>query len=207
MGTTPMCDDASNTCVACSEHEQCGEAACNFFTGACLPEDAVVHVGPGLVSLDSALASLDLLHEGTIILHEGDYQESIVIDDERVRAFLAANGERPTWDNEGSGEQLNVNNGIVLLDGLELSRRGNGPAMVVGGDTAQVWADRSRIINNESGILAMGNAEVVLRNCFVGEESDDMAGSCIVMLESRPSCRTKLDYRRPRQSRVYWRCR
>jgi hypothetical protein len=51
---------ATNTCVPCVAHDQCGGAACNLYSGACLPADRVFDVGgatPDFMSLSEAVAS------------------------------------------------------------------------------------------------------------------------------------------------------
>ena len=168
-GGTPICDDATNTCGPCTAHEQCGEAACNLFTGACLPEDAVVHVGLGQEFLDlmSAVSSFAVGTEGTIIVHQENYTDSVVVAGGRTLAFLAYAGDYPIWDNVGvSNRQLTVNDAVVLLDNLELSAYlapDDVPLHVSGGD---LWIDRSQIVQNDGGIVVDGGA-LVLRNSFV----------------------------------------
>jgi hypothetical protein len=123
-GETPVCDDASNTCVPCTEHGQCGDAACNLFTGACLPGDAVVHVGVGqdFTTIDAAVDSFDAMTAGTIIVHAGAYNDQAVqVDGGRVLAFLAAEDAAmpPRWTQpSGGAPQLVVTDATVLMDGL-----------------------------------------------------------------------------------------
>lgn len=181
-GETPVCDEATSTCVACTEHGECGEAACNLFTGACLPGDAVVHVGgatPDFATIDAAVSSFDAMTEGTIVVHAGgSYDESITVDGGRVLAFLAAEGSVPQWiesDGMANTPQLTVTDATVLMDGLRLS--GNQSAMVPGVriDGGRAWLDRSRVVGNTGGgIVAENAAELVLRNCFVGGNVPDV---------------------------------
>ena len=175
-GMTPICDDDTNTCVPCNAHDQCGEAACNLFTGACLPADAVVHVGgamPDFATIADAVASFDMMTEGTIIVHQADYNEAVTVDGGRVLALLANAGDTPTLALiAGGAPQLTVGDGTVLLDGLRLSGNADAVGLVVDGGRA--WVDRSRIVdNNGGGVLAQGGAELVLRNSFVGGSVDD----------------------------------
>ncbi|MCX4246741.1 hypothetical protein [Paraliomyxa miuraensis] len=175
-GTTPVCDGAANVCVGCSAHDQCGPAACNFFTGACLPEDAVVEVGSGLefAQLSAALDALGA--EGTIIVHAGNYDESIAIDGERTIAFVAPASELPVWwASVGAAPQLTVGAGAaVLMDHIQLS--GNvslaHPGLLV--QSGRVWLDRTRVVNNPGGgIELVDGAELTLRNGFVGGDDND----------------------------------
>ena len=172
MGMTPVCDDATNTCVPCTAHDQCmGEAGCNLFTGACLPSDAVVHVGPGQMhgTLTEAVASFGPGAEGTIVVHQADYNEAVTVDGGRVLALLANAGDTPIWLLAGGGApQLTVDDGTVLLDGLRLS--GNADDVGLSVDAGRAWVDRSRIVQNSGGgIVAQNAAELTLRNCFVGD--------------------------------------
>jgi hypothetical protein len=177
MGKTPVCDDATNTCIACTTHDQCGEAACNLYTGACLPADAVVHVGgatPDFPTLTLAVASFGPGDEGTILVHEGmpDYNESVTVDGGRVLAFLAAADAAapPGWvRTAGGAPQLAVTMGsTVLIDGLRMSGNADDVALMV--DSGRVWLDRSRIVQNSGGgIVAENGAELTLRNCFAGQ--------------------------------------
>jgi hypothetical protein len=172
-GETPLCDDATNTCVPCNAHDQCGEAACNLYTGACLPADAVVHVGgatPDFPNLTMAVASFAADGaQGTIIVHQANYDEAVTVDGGRVLAFLAADGDTPAWAVIGGGApQLAVTMGsTVLIDGLRMSGNANDVALMV--DSGRAWLDRTRVIGNlGGGIVAQNAAELTLRNCFVG---------------------------------------
>ena len=176
-GTTPLCDDATNTCVPCTEHGQCGEAACNLYTGACLPgdADAIAHVGPGqeFVNLTLAVASIPADAEGTVVVHQANYDEAVTVSGNRMLAFLAADGDAPTWAVIAGGmPQLTVPMGsTVLMDGLRLSGNANDVGLRVDGGRA--WVDQSRIVQNTGGgILAENAAELTLRSSFVGGNED-----------------------------------
>ena len=176
-GTTPLCDDATNTCVPCTEHGQCGEAACNLYTGACLPgdADAIAHVGPGqeFASLTLAVASIPADAEGTLVVHQANYDEAVTVDGNRTVAFLAADGDLPAWALIAGGmPQLTVPAGsTVLVDGLRLSGNANDVGLRVDGGRA--WVDQSRIVQNTGGgIVAENAAELTLRSSFVGGAID-----------------------------------
>ncbi|MEX1366171.1 MAG: hypothetical protein AB1Z98_23805, partial [Nannocystaceae bacterium] len=85
-----VCDQEMNACVPCTEHDQCGEAACNLFDGTCLPADAVARVGPGqeYTTIGAAVDSFAAGEQGTVIVFDGSYNEPITIDGGRVIAFL-----------------------------------------------------------------------------------------------------------------------
>lgn len=162
-----VCSAASRQCVPCTEHAQCGEAACDLAEGRCFPEGAVAHVGPGwdVLSIGDAINAIDLGASGTIILHEDDYYESVVLAGERKVALLAADGESPTWDNSGI-PQLLVFGSTVFIDGLRLAGNTSTVALQVDGGSA--WVDRTQIVQNAIGVDARNNATLVLRNCMVG---------------------------------------
>lgn len=176
---TQICDTASNVCLTmCGSHGECGEAGCNFYEGFCLPADAIVHVGPEddqVSTITAAVETFSAGERGTIVVHESDvYYDSVVIDDARVLAILAAEGNAPVWDNAGIGvPQLSVSNGTVLLDGLQFTGNGHVRALQFDGVLTQVWVDRSRIVGNTGGgILLQDGADVTLRNCFVGSATN-----------------------------------
>lgn len=184
QGVTPVCDEETNECAPCTEHDECGDAACNLFTGACLPADAVVRVGVGqdFSSIGAAIDSFAAGEEGTIIIEQGDYNEAETVDGGRVLAFLANDGEIPAWDTPGASmaPQLTVVDGTVVLEGLELSGNGSStsPGLLVDGGRA--WLDRARVAdNNGGGIVAQNSAELVLRNCFVGDGTNGANGADI----------------------------
>lgn len=179
-GNEPICD-AGGRCVACSTHAQCGEAACNFFTGACLSE-RIVHVGPGreFGDLEAAVGSFNELNglEGTIIVHarDGEYKDTVVVDGGRTLAFLAFEDERPAWNKrQGNTSPLHVSGpgSTVLTDFMKLQGSSPDAPGVHVTNGGRAWMDRTRIVENEGGgVLADAGAEIVLRNCFVGYGRD-----------------------------------
>ena len=184
-GTTPVCEEATNECVGCSAHEQCGEAACNFYTGGCLPGDAVVHVGP-LEEYTELVAAVGAFPEEgaevTIIVHQANYDEEVVVDGGRVVAFLANGGAVPRWlQGSGGSPQLTVTGGAtVVMEGLQLS--GNADDVGLRVDGGRAWVDRGRIVQNAGGGVVVENvagenvADVTLRNCFVGDGTNGEHG-------------------------------
>ncbi|MCX4247133.1 right-handed parallel beta-helix repeat-containing protein [Paraliomyxa miuraensis] len=171
----------SGECVPCTEHEQCGEAACNFYTGACLPGDAVVHVGgamPDFMTINAAVISVPSGAEGTIIVHPGDYNESVTVNGGRTLAFLAAElgpgVDPPRWiRSAGTSPQLTVGDATVLIDGLAITGNLSNAPPGVQINGGQAWVDRSRIVdNNGGGIVAESGATLTLRNSFVGDTTN-----------------------------------
>ncbi|MEX1362178.1 MAG: hypothetical protein AB1Z98_03585, partial [Nannocystaceae bacterium] len=173
-----VCDDETNTCVPCTEHDQCGEAACNLFDGTCLPADAVVRVGVGrdYTTIEAAVSSFGAGEMGTIVVFDGSYNEPITIDGGRVIAFLVNEGDLPEWTRTSGMDapQLVVSDGTVLIDGLQLSGNDSTADAGILVDGGRAWLDRSRVVTNlGGGIVAQNAGELVLRNCFVGGSVDD----------------------------------
>lgn len=168
-----ICDDTTHACVGCTEHVQCGSAACNIFAGTCIT-GSVVTVGTArdFSTLTDAVASLG--PEGTIRVADGIYDESVVVGTGMVVAVLADAGALPVWQNTGiTGPQLRAAAGsTVVMDGIALRHNPAimHPALQV--DGGSVWVDRGTIAQNDGvGLIAVG-AEVVLRNSFIGGAVD-----------------------------------
>jgi len=161
-----VCDDATHTCVPCTEHAQCGEAACDLFTGECLL-DAMVHVGSGLdfTTICEAITSFPEDARGTIVVHDTSYLESCTIDSGRRLALLADPGDQPTWD--AAGTQLTVEPGAaVFIEGLRIAGNSSGVGLrMIGG---QAWLDRVQLVENGTGAELQDGAEAVFRNSTVG---------------------------------------
>ncbi|MCB9716937.1 MAG: hypothetical protein H6712_23975 [Myxococcales bacterium] len=147
-----LCDAETNSCYPCSAHDQCGEAACNLFTGQCLPPDEVVHVGPGFLHdrIDDAVATFNSPgDQGTIIVHgSGVYSDQfVVIGNAQTIAILADDGDLPRWIQSTAVPHLRVVvDATVLVDGMQISGSPGGPGVEV--DGGRLWIDRGRIIQN-----------------------------------------------------------
>ena len=181
-----LCDAETNSCYPCTAHDQCGEAACNLFTGQCLPEDEVVHVGTGFPydRIDDAVESFNSPgDQGTIIVHgSGVYSDQfVVIGNAQTIAILANDGDLPQWDQNTAVPHLRVVvDATVLVDGMQISGSPGGPGVEV--DGGRLWIDRGRIIDNNGGGVVVAGADeqpltpdLVLRNCFVGRSENNIA--------------------------------
>ena len=172
VDSTPICDIPTNSCIGCTAHSQCGEAACNLFTGECLPDTAVFHVGEDRdIELPSEAVELVPLNgRATIIIHGSDaFNDTVALNSGRVVAFIANSGDLPIWSwPAGSAPQISVaSNATVLLDRLQISGNNGDTGLVVNG--GQAWVDRSRLVsNNGGGVQVSGTANVVVRNSFIG---------------------------------------
>lgn len=188
QGATPICDEADNVCVGCTEHAQCGPSACNLFTGACV-EGPVVDVGTQTEDYQSLTGALAVLEDGgTIIVKSrmAPYDETITVDDGRVVAFLAEGSPQPVWQRTAEeAPQLHVLDGsTVLMDGIALRNNISLGQPALQAEGSMVWLDRSTIAQNDGmGLKAESGADVRLRNCFVGGAVDlpalSIAGSSL----------------------------
>lgn len=161
-----VCDQDVNQCVLCADHDQCGYAACDFFTGLCFPEDAVMRVGPSqqFASISEAVDLVEVGEQWTIIIHHGSYDEAVIVDGERNLALLAADDEVADWYSS-DGPQLMVLDGSVIAEGLRMVGNSTYPGLQVQGGAA--WVDRSYVVQNEFGVRTFG-ANLVMRNCMIG---------------------------------------
>jgi hypothetical protein len=189
-----LCDGTTNTCVPCTEHGQCGSGACELDVGRCFPGDFVVHVdgdgGQDYISVTAAVADVRGTH-GVIVVHEQDSglgYPGVTIDAGKTIALLAAAGEAPRIQGTAGNPGVAVQGAgtILYMDGLSLR---SGDALGLRVTEAFAWVDRSHIVdNNGGGIVAETGAELVLRNCFVGQALDvvslDVAESSATVLYS-----------------------
>ncbi|MEM9460922.1 MAG: hypothetical protein AAGF11_42555 [Myxococcota bacterium] len=126
-------------------------------------------VGPGQMESTLTDAVTAVGNEGTIVVYEGFYNETLVVGANANVAFLRNADDLVDWSGSGAS-QLRVTDGaVVLIDGIEL--RGNGSLADAAArvDTASLWVDRGVFAQNDGGSLsAEVNAYLVLRNSFLG---------------------------------------
>jgi hypothetical protein len=182
-GNTPVCDEATNTCARCTDHAQCGEAACNLFTGACV-DGPTVTVGPAgadYTTLGGAVSAVTASGGGTIVVAQGIYDEAITINEGTVVAFLANDGDRPEWQRTSgvAAPQLRVTSGAtVLVDGFDLRLNTAFVQPAVRADNGSLWLDRTIIAQNAGVPLsAESTMNVVVRNGFIAGTVDIAAVS------------------------------
>lgn len=177
-----VCDDATNTCVSCVEHAECSSGACQLGTGRCFPPGDVVHVdgngGQSFPNVTMAVASVGAGEHRVIVVHELDgelpYLGSVLIDQAKTVALLAAAGESPIIQGTGGNPGIRVAGGSAALyvDALEVS---NAAVTGVAIDGGYAWLDRARIVGNDGGgILVTTGGELTVRNCFVGGDISDV---------------------------------
>jgi hypothetical protein len=182
MGTTPICEVETSTCVGCDEHAQCPDSACNLAAGNCLDPGAVLHVdgdNPNCPGADGSEAApycdvgdalLNVAGESLIIVHEQDidpYTEANVISSSI--ALFAADGESPVLVGTGGQPPITVTPlGQLFLRRLTLANTPNGDVgLAING--GQAWVEQAKITNNAGGgIIVDGGGTLVLDNSFVG---------------------------------------
>ena len=185
-GTTPLCDDEANTCVACSFHEECqaiGSPACNIATGACFDPAAVTEVDAG--TDDTLQPAIDAVADGAehaIVLTGGGQNHTVTIDGGKTITIVSDSASvREVRGNSG--------NPTVLVSGVGTTAYLHRVALTLNGDdvgvsvasSATLYADSTRIAQNSGGgiTLASGTGGF-LRNCMVagdGGESSAVSSS------------------------------
>ncbi len=177
VDTTPVCNDAEQTCEGCDEHSDCGEAACNFFNGECL-DDAVIYVGPGpgeQASLAAAFNIAETLDKVTIVARE-DVSAVLDIDNGLRLAILSDGGGDYNWDNGlGVGPQLTVSDGTVIVEGLRIAENSSSIQIGVSHTGGFAWFERSQIVANLGGGVRTAGAEaLMIRNSFIHTGNDNI---------------------------------
>ena len=177
-GTTPLCDDANNTCVGCSFHEECqdlGFPACNIATGACFSNDAVTMVnGATNGALATAVANVADGSERAIVLTGGGGNNAIVVDGGKTIAIVSdGTTERVVQGSTGNPTVTVTGAGsTVYLHRLALTLNGDDVGASVE-SSGTLYADSTRVAQNSGGgiELAAGTSGF-LRNCMVGGAAD-----------------------------------
>jgi hypothetical protein len=182
-GLTPVCDGPSHTCIACTDHDQCPQSACNLDLGNCMDPQAVVHVdgdgGQDFLTLSAALTAHADAPELTLIVHHKDgdapYTESVLITGERYVAILAAPTEEPVVTGTGGNPSLRVEGAATLyLRGVSASGTQNtGRGLEVHGARAVVQ-QCTLVGNTGGGIHLDADASLWLENSFVGGPAADV---------------------------------
>lgn len=197
---TPICDVESQACMRCSTHAQCLRtwgSGCHIESGECLPPEHVWHVdgdavavGDGTVDkpfakLADAMEAIDAAGatRATIVLHGlGDasdtdeaYDDAVTIDDARVLAIVAPQGERPIIDFAGSAGLVSISGSgtVAYLHGLTLRNSMMNVGVRVE-SYAHAHVDRCEIIDNNGGIAITGG-QLLLRNSIVTTELADVS--------------------------------
>jgi hypothetical protein len=157
--------------VGCTYHEQCSETACNISTGACFDDSCIAEVdGDGGADFTDIMGAIG---DGcVVIVHELDgatpYLEALDLSGIDV-ALIAAPGEEPIVQGIGN-PGLRVTGGAnVFVQDLRFTDATVAGVQV---DGASAWFDRTEIVGNDGGGLALTNsASVSLRNSVIGGDA------------------------------------
>lgn len=181
-GMTPVCDDASNACVACNFHEQCqavGSPACNIVTGACFDSQAVTTVSlstPG--SLQAAASNVaDGAEHALVITGSSTIQHTVSIDGGKTIAIVSPDTTTQNIRGAEDGPVITVGEGsAVFLHRLRIEDSVNVGISV--GSAASLFADSVQVLFNAGGgITLAAQTRGQLRNSVVGMNGDLFAGT------------------------------
>lgn len=177
VDTTPLCDAESNTCVACSFHEECqdiGSPACNLATGACFDPQAVTEV-----SLSSANALQNAINtvadgaEHAIVITGGSGLHTVTIDGGKTIAIVSnSSAVRAINGNTAAVLTVTGNNTTAFLHRIRLEDSDDVGIAVTSG--ASIFADSTQVAQNAGGGITLASGtSAQLRNCMVAGEGGD----------------------------------
>jgi len=178
---TPVCEGATNSCVPCVAHDECGDGACNLFTGECLGDTTIwVDSGSGgcsntggteakpLCKLSDAMAKVDEGGDGTAVIRllGGPYNTPVLVPAGRKVAIINPDaGDKYVSIAAVGGSIVEVEAGATaIFDGLAIV--GNDAKGIVS-KNAFLWIDRSRVAGNAGVGLSAGVSSVVARSVTV----------------------------------------
>jgi hypothetical protein len=192
-GTTPLCDDASNTCVACSFHEECqdiGSPACNLATGACFDPSAVTEVSLSSVSaLQDAIDAIADGSEHAIVITGGNGSPQAATVDGGKTVAIVSNNTTVRSINGNTAAVLTVTGSgtTALLHRVRLEGS-NGTGITVT-SSASLFADSTQVAQNAGGGITLASGtSAQLRNTMIGAnvntDAVDSSGANLEVLYS-----------------------
>ena len=186
-GNSPVCDDGTSSCVGCSFHEQCPDSACRIATGGCFDPAQVFTVGNGgdYSSIDQAVTILGGGDEIVLRVISGpDFNQTVTVSGAGTAYALLDDDPSdmvlPQWVNTmDAAATLRVESGAeVYVQGLRLAGNLNAAHAAVEVDDASVYLDRTAVVSNNGGGIALtGGAYALVRNCFVARNGDDLGST------------------------------
>ena len=178
-GTTPLCSAESNTCVACSFHEECqamGSPACNLATGACFDPDAVTEVSLSSANaIQNAITAVPNGAEHAVVITGGSGLHTITVDGGKTIAIVSdSTTVRSIQGNSGSpGLRVSSNNTSVFLHRVRLFNNADDVGIEVTSG-ASLFADSTQVAQNAGGGITLASGtSAQLRNCMVAGEGGD----------------------------------
>ena len=176
-GTTPVCDEPTNTCVGCTFHSQCPDSACKLDTGECFDAaDTTDLISPNLAQAIQDLpadsdavfrvsGSTDVDLSTTSTPLNGGSRIAIVRADGSSWAFTGPTNGAPAVDIEGSSTR-------VYLENVEIRQQRDNPVLLV--VAARVYLDESQIANPTGDAVSLNtSAYLQARNTFMGSGGGD----------------------------------
>ncbi|MEM9463366.1 MAG: hypothetical protein AAGF11_55000 [Myxococcota bacterium] len=112
-------------------------------------------------------------NEGTIVVYEGTYDETLTVDSNSTVAFLINSDDMVEWEGSGAPQLRVTGSAVVLIDGIEFRNNDSFTDPAVRVDNAFLWVDQAIFSQNDGSVLsAEFSSDVVLRNSFVGGDND-----------------------------------
>lgn len=167
--TTPICDDEQR-CVPCAAHDEC-DVACELDTGRCIERLIVVDPnGEGdAPTLTEALALVAEGESAAVQLRPFDscYIESVEIPPTARVALLGPEDRMPCLTSLSDAPVVSVpEDGAAYLYRVRLD---NAVGTGIEGLAANLWLQRSEVVNNQGGGVVFGqNSRVVIHNSIIG---------------------------------------
>lgn len=167
MGSSPVCDAASNECVGCVSHDQCGMSACNQETGACFAPEYVIwvdvaaqcDVGDGSMAMPycqiaqalDKVAMNDPSLGWTIRIKTGNYtQTSLTVPDGSNIAIVGDGGVAKIKSTAAPTLQVGANS-KVFLGKLALNSNADFSGLACTG--GQIWGQDLNFSLNGQGYI------------------------------------------------------
>lgn len=175
-GQTPICN-ASNECVACTEHDHCPDSACHLdgdLVGACFDSAEVVEI-TNTAELSAALEQLGTNDRAVFRLSSGSYGIPIAIGDEAEVAIIGQGATPPVLNGDSVLQgAVAVGGAILYLDGVLVSNPlGSGVECAGAPGGTSLWLDDTDVRNcMRYGVEAAGECATHLRRTIIASNGD-----------------------------------
>lgn len=188
VGTSPVCDTESSSCVKCTEHVQCGDVACNLVDGSCFASDYVLYVdktadcanGTGAVdapfcTLVEAFAKIgepdNLAAAWTVRVQAGTYSAPVhQTPDNSTIAVLSQGGPTIIRSSENAAPGLTTGQSSVLfMRGLVFSLSSSSGLKCSG---ATIFGDDVQARTNEDYGIETVDCDSHLRRALISQNQE-----------------------------------
>jgi hypothetical protein len=183
-GTTPVCATATNTCMPCITHAQCGSQAC-LPDGSCGNDSTVAYVAANGNDGDECTRDAPCLHIGMaaskgrpFVKVQTDLDEAVLLANANV-TILAEPGVSIRRSSVGAIFEIRGTSNVAIheltiRDGLGTTGHG---IMVPAGEPVNLTLDRVNVINNSGSGINVQGGTLSLSRCIV---SGNNAGGAYV---------------------------